>query len=237
MIQESDKIYSQSPDEKLKADSTDPTAGYLSDKIDTATLNVNTSTHKLEIKDVFVRISGDEMTGELKISGSTKADGYLYAGTDDPTNTTRLNYDGYFYATRVYNAVYNDIADFIVIPNDVEIEYGKVYKRNKDFTISTTNWYLDDFIGIASDTYGYGLGNSAGKRIPIAIAGFVLAYVDQQYPPGSPLVAGPNGKLTLLKEEDLIANQYKIVAFYDRPERNSIWNGIIVDGRHWVKVR
>jgi hypothetical protein len=38
----------------------------------------------------------------VTITGTTKTDGYLYAGTSAPSNTTRLNYDGYFYTTRLY---------------------------------------------------------------------------------------------------------------------------------------
>ena len=34
---------------------------------------------------------------------ANKAAGRLYSGTTNPTNTTRLNYDGYFYATKLYS--------------------------------------------------------------------------------------------------------------------------------------
>ena len=36
-------------------------------------------------------------------ASSAKAAGRLYSGTTNPTNTTRLNYDGYFYAKKVYS--------------------------------------------------------------------------------------------------------------------------------------
>lgn len=41
-------------------------------------------------------------TGTISVAGTTKAAGKLYAGTSAPTNVDRLNYDGYFYATRFY---------------------------------------------------------------------------------------------------------------------------------------
>lgn len=42
------------------------------------------------------------LTSNLNISGTTKTAGYFDAGAVAPTNTNRLNYDGYLYATRFY---------------------------------------------------------------------------------------------------------------------------------------
>jgi hypothetical protein len=47
-------------------------------------------------------IAGGTITGVLSITGETKTAGNFYAGTTDPTNTNRLNYDGYLYATKLY---------------------------------------------------------------------------------------------------------------------------------------
>jgi hypothetical protein len=43
------------------------------------------------------------MTGALAITGTTKAAGFFYGGGTSPTNTTQLNYDGYLYATQLYD--------------------------------------------------------------------------------------------------------------------------------------
>ena len=40
--------------------------------------------------------------GILHVSGTTKTAGNFYAGSSTPTNTDRLNYDGYLYATKLY---------------------------------------------------------------------------------------------------------------------------------------
>ena len=44
----------------------------------------------------------------LDYTGTTKTDGSLYGGTDAPTNTTRLNFDGNLHATSLYGSHYGD---------------------------------------------------------------------------------------------------------------------------------
>jgi len=46
--------------------------------------------------------AGDTTTGAVYYNGTTKAAGQFDGGTTDPTNTTRLNYDGNFHATNFY---------------------------------------------------------------------------------------------------------------------------------------
>jgi len=46
--------------------------------------------------------AGTTTNSFLKYTGTTKTNASFYGGTSDPTNATRLNYDGYFYATRFY---------------------------------------------------------------------------------------------------------------------------------------
>ncbi len=69
---------------------------------------LDTGLVKLSEYNGSVQIGGDAFSsyllikGGLTLTGTTKAAGYFDAGTVAPTNTTRLNYDGYFYATRFY---------------------------------------------------------------------------------------------------------------------------------------
>lgn len=185
----------------------------------------------------YVNISGDDMTGTLKISGVTKADGYLYAGSTDPTNNTRLNYDGYFYATKVYNVDYNDVADFQKV--DDKIIYGKVYRLTENGAKICTERCQLGAIGICSDTYGFGIGKKTKQSAPFAVSGWTLAYVDRQYEPGTPLTNDKNGNLTKITDEEKQRYPERLVALYDKPELREFWginNEVNVDGRHWVKV-
>lgn len=63
---------------------------------------------------IYLKLTGGDITGNLKISGTTKSNGYLYAGSTAPSNTTRLNYDGYFYATKLVSTATTGTAPLAV---------------------------------------------------------------------------------------------------------------------------
>lgn len=184
------------------------------------------------------RTAGDTGTGYLLYNGTTQATGKLDGGTTAPAHATRLNYDGYFYATRVYNAVWNDIVDFVDAPEDLVIEFGRVYVRTPDYSVGLSDQYCQaGILGIASDTFGFGVGTKEDtNQIPIAIGGFVLAYVDKLYPPGTPLTSSADGGLTELKGIDKKDFTERMIATFDRPEPAKEWNSVPVNGRSWVKV-
>lgn len=152
---------------------------------------------------------------------------------------TFVNSTGTLTATIVANAQWNDIADCIEVPDDLEIKEGRVYIMNDDGTYNPSTKYLDDGImGVASDTYGFKVGDKEGKNeLPIAIGGFVLAYVDQIYKVGTPLTAGPNGMLTEILLPDKRDYPEKVIATFWKIEPNKNWNGVAVNDRMWVKVR
>ena len=79
------------------------------------------------------------------------------------------------------------------------------------------------------------------KQMSVAVAGFVLAYVDKEYPVGTPLTCKENGILTKLKEEDISKNPHKIIGTFWKAEPNEFWGAegkeVEVNGRKWVKVK
>ena len=96
---------------------------------------------------------------------------------------------------------------------------------------------------MASDTFGFGVGeNKEVKQVPIAIGGFVLAYLDESYKymSGDCLTNDANGLLTLMSDTDKRAYPERIVATYMKKESKKTYgvnDEIIVNGRHLVKVK
>jgi hypothetical protein len=154
-----------------------------------------------------------------------------------PSGTRPAGYNGYFYATRVYNAVWNDIADFQPVKG--EIIYGRCYYSTGQGMALCNKKAQKGVVGIASNTYGIGVG-SRERCVPIAIGGWVLACVDRTYEPGTPLINDKRGFLTEAKWYHRLFFSERIIAYYDRKELlHVIKHGeekVEVNGRHWVRV-
>ena len=142
----------------------------------------------------------------------------------------------------VTKAVWNDYADTIDVPDTLRVIPGKCYcYSNNEYRESET--YLDSLcLGICTDTAGFFTGGSPDKNhLPIAISGFALAYVDVEYPAGTPLVCSADGYLTQINDLDLSLHSHEVVAHYWKPEHGSEWGDsnrkVQVNGRHWVKIR
>lgn len=143
---------------------------------------------------------------------------------------------------KVYNAVWNDLADCIPVDDGCMLEPGRCYVFDGERYTKSSKYLDDGIIGIHSDTYGMHMGSKEGvKQMDVAVAGFVLAYVDRVYRPGTPLTCGPDGTLTEILKQDKIEWPEKVVAVFWKDEPESEWgdvdNKVRVDGRKWVKVR
>ena len=146
-----------------------------------------------------------------------------------------------FKAAKVWNAVWNDVADFQLLAD--KLEFGKCYFDTKDGARICDSRCQMSVIGIASDTFGFGVGSGANpnREVPIGVAGWVLAFVDQEYDCGVPLTNDANGNLTAMTREEKLEYPERIVALYKRPELDQFWGPegkkIEVKGRHWVKIK
>ena len=141
----------------------------------------------------------------------------------------------------VYNAVWNDLADCIPVDDECKVEPGYCYCFDGEKYYKATKYLDEGIVGVDSDTYGMNMGHKPGlNQMDVAVAGFVLAYVDKEYKPGTPLTCTENGYLTEIKKEDKIEYPERIVATYWKNEPADEWGSdsrkVKVNGRKWVKV-
>lgn len=109
----------------------------------------------------------------------------FYIGDIAPNGLTRINFNGHFYATRIGNAQYNDLAEcFCPVAG---ITYKDAVNRiveicdDEKIRYASKNSYTA--IGIVSDNYGYLLGGSddevkTSTKIPVGIAGTLWVKLD-----------------------------------------------------------
>ena len=178
---------------------------------------------------------------------SYSAAGTVEAGSTSGSGAINVTAGGIWAAggilgNKVYNAVWNDLADCIPVDDDVELEPGRCYCFNGTNYHKSNKYLADGIIGIHSDTYGMHMGAKQGvKQMDVAVAGFVLAYVDQEYPVGTPLTCGPDGMLVKIEREDKIEYPEKIIATYWKKETEEYWGSetqkVKVNGRKWVKIK
>jgi hypothetical protein len=157
------------------------------------------------------------------------SNGYITTNAGDlylnPTGDVRSS-------KKIYNAVWNDYADFIPLAKGEEKVPGMCYyETGKGLAICNKRNQLGAF-GICSDTYGYATGNQH-RAVPISVAGIVLAYVDKVYKSGTLLINNKRGILTKASKRE----RYNALAMYMRECKKIKTKGVYVNGRHWVKVK
>ena len=156
--------------------------------------------------------TGCEVTadGTLNITGSdtniwktARTPGEFYKATDNPTSTGVGKFDGYLYATRVYNAVWNDYAELFEKGEDIEFDHlayvredGKVYSAGEPCNV----------VGIVTNNYGHLLGGDGDPNsedyIPISLAGRVPVEVSEEIKVGDMVAANKNGTCRKATKED-----------------------------------
>lgn len=163
-------------------------------------------------------LAGSSSYSFLRYTGLDNVAGGLNGGSTAPTGTNRLNYSGYFYATRVYNAVYNDFAECF----NTSVKYQTSKNRIVEFIngkAQLANPNSDAVIGVVSDSYGYILNGDeadiiAGRKVPVGMAGTVMVdaeYTARESDMGCFVCAGFNGKARVIPKGEAYKYEGKIV--------------------------
>lgn len=149
-----------------------------------------------------------------KAANTDKVEGIdFYTGTTAPTGSTRLNMQGYFYATRVYNAIYNDYAEYFKKTED--ISPGDVVELNIDSEKEDYRKTREDcskfVVGVVSDDYaqcigGKGDGKDEENFAAIGMAGRVKVKLVGTVEKGDLIVSSslPGVARALRKHEEYI---------------------------------
>lgn len=182
---------------------------------------------------------GDIISWDPDTNGAPAANTNYSLVVTNSTNAA-LTSMGHFQAEKVWNSVWNDYADFQLL-ND-ELIPGKCYYDTADGARLCNSRCQLSVIGLASDTFAQVVGvRKDHKQVPIAVAGWALAYVDKEYPCGTPLTNNEHGDLTEMTLDEKRNYPERLVAIYKRKEHDAEFgtegSKVHVNNRHWVKVK
>ncbi|MHA1795201.1 MAG: hypothetical protein ACTSUK_03755 [Promethearchaeota archaeon] len=190
---------------------------------------IQTAIQDLDNSITNLKTGHDDVTVKtLQITGSSTDNGKLHAGEPSENETKTMSFNGKFKAVKVYSAVYNDYADYwYLFPNE-KLIFGKVYTIEGKINLKRGNQKV---LGICTDTPGIEVGTKEGD-LPIAVAGWPLAFVDKKYKIGTFLIPDKNGNLTKARWWE----HHKAIAMFIRPEPMEYFHNVKVNGRSWVKI-
>ena len=143
----------------------------------------------------------------------------------------------YFNNTGVlFGSAWNDFAEYRECdcnePGTCVVEVG-------DGTLMTSNDYLLPAASIISDTYGMVIGANKESSSPLAVAGRVLAKVEnrEELKVGDALKTAPHGKLAKMTREEIKEYPDRIVGYVSEFPTYEEWNGVKTNGRIWIKIK
>lgn len=168
----------------------------------------------------------------------------LYITGTTATNTTASSQPLYnnsnIYITTsnvLMGAAWNDFAELRKcsgIPGNCVSEVG-------DGSLVKTTERLQAGCSIISDTYGMLIGPQEEGYEPIAVAGRVLAYTDEDrstFLPGSAVCSGENGTISMMTRDEIKEYPDRIVGYVSEIPNYETWtNNVVVDNRIWIKVK
>ena len=124
------------------------------------------------------------------ISGLMKS----YSSQPAMSGTEWLGYDGYFTATQIYNAIFNDLAEFFLSKDP--IDYGKVYVLYREANVTISKKRADkNVVGVCTSSPAFVMKSEyqAHGGVPIALAGTVKVCVKSIVHEGDELVSDADG--------------------------------------------
>lgn len=197
------------------------------------------------VVDAFGRVTGvveREFTAVNTNTTYSAGNGLTLNGT---TFAMSGSYSGNFTATKVYNAVWNDYAEF---RKGVTVNGGYCLMECPDGYMRKSTKRLQAGCRLTSDTFGSCMGETDKAKTPIAVAGRVLAYVHgdtSDFKVGDAVCSAPGGKISKMSRREIRKYPDRIIGIVSEIPNYKMWQGgspeepvfIPVDGRIWVYVR
>ena len=142
-------------------------------------------------------------------------------------------------AYKVYNAVFNDYAEY---RTTINLAPGHIVIDQDNGSLVCTSKRLQPGAQVISDTFGHSMGETDTAKTPLAVAGRVLVYPYQpreNYHAGMAVCSAPDGTVDIMTREEIRDYPDCIVGIVSEIPQYETWgsDNVKVDGRIWIKVK
>ena len=214
-------------------------------KLDPSSVKFDSDTTLSDLVNGNVAVALSEKSESVKIENAAADTTYYVTGTStDPTTIdangeyTSLwaNKNVYFTSQGVlFGAAWNDFAEHRLSITDTP---GTCVVESVGGILIPSEAYKQGGAYIISDTFGMVIGDNAENSAPVAVAGRVLAFVENKdkLQPGDALKTAPGGKLAKMSRREIRRYPDRIVGYVSEIPTYETWNNVKVNGRIWVKI-
>lgn len=186
--------------------------------------NFNSSTDTITFVTNGEKRAQIHSNGGFSVGGSGRfVAGPPEASNDIPPNEGDITYNGDFWAYRVYNAVWMDLAECWDKDERFEFEYGMVVVQTENGIKPAQKRAEKGTVGILSNTYGYILGAKnfnendlkESKSLPVAISGRVESKYVGRLEIGDEVVSTKDAEITKASFIEKIIKRDRIIGRVD----------------------
>lgn len=191
--------------------------------------------------------------GRLGLKSNNTADAGIACYGSDGTRRGIFyaNSTGFHSDVAIYNAVWNDFAEFR--ESDIT-EPGRIVISDGHGKLKLSSKRMEPSAHPISDTFGCSVGESDTAKTPIGVAGRVLVYTYQDrnnYKVGDCVCSAPNGTVDIMQRSEIQEYPDRIVGIVDEVPDYEVWHqtltyeggggqtitNIEVKGRIWIYTR
>ena len=178
---------------------------------------------------------------QVYLNGTTTSTLYLYGSTTNTAGNKQLYTNSSVYISNnvLYGAAWNDDAEYRKAES---IEPGRVVIESTDGEMKLSTERLQPGAEIISDTFGFAIGETDEYKTPIAAAGRVLAYPNEDrysYPLGCAVCSGPNGTVSQMTREEIREYPERIIGTVSEIPEYKNWGtgNVEVNNRIWIRIK
>lgn len=196
----------------------------------------------LEVSITGNAATSTDATNASNVLAATQTSTAIYVTGTTSTSAQKLQYNTNvkIEGNVLYGAAWNDYAEYR--RQEQKLLPGFCVKSTDNGILNYTTKRLEPCEGVVSDTFGFAIGKTDECKTPLAVAGRVLVYTEEErenFHFGDAVCASANGRVSKMTREEIKEYPDRIIGIVSEIPDYEIWgeDNVAVNNRIWIKVK